>query len=153
MTREWIIPATKNTPEITLQIHEPALVEDNLGLKTWGSAYLLATRLEEIGDKYIKWPETEQRQVLELGSGTGLVGLAAAVVWKCEATLTDLPEIIPNLDGNGIRNEGIIRSLGGEIKVRALDWTIWSKSQVGGKFKVTFHPFNFKISSLTFILR
>lgn len=53
ITRGWTIPVTSSCPEITLQIHEPPLTEDNLGLKTWASSYLMAKRLETIGAKHL----------------------------------------------------------------------------------------------------
>jgi methylase of polypeptide subunit release factors len=65
----------------------------------------------------------QQPSILELGSGTGLVGLAAAAIWKCHVTLTDLPEIVPNLEGNARRNEDVLKARGGSVNIQELDWS------------------------------
>ena len=124
MTRNWQI-----TDEVTLKIHEPPLTGDHLGLKTWASSYLLAKRLELIGAEHqIKNPKNDTGDgkdtwfALELGSGTGLVGLAAAAVWQCCVTLTDLPEIVPNLKRNVNDNLDMIDERGGWGVTMALDW-------------------------------
>lgn len=65
-------------------------------------------------------------RVLELGSGTGLVGLAAAGTWDVPVLLTDLPEIVPNLRRNVDANRAI---LNGEVDVAVLDW----RDNAGGR--------------------
>jgi hypothetical protein len=52
MTRIWVIPASNNHPELRLEIREPPLTGDNLGLKTWGTAFAVSKKLEELGTKY-----------------------------------------------------------------------------------------------------
>lgn len=78
-----------------LQLKEPSLTSDNLGLKTWGSSFLLGSRLAnpKFEGVYLKSP------VLELGSGTGLVGMISCILGY-KTTLTDLAEIVPNLRDN-----------------------------------------------------
>lgn len=127
MTRTFTIYQTPTCDEISLSIHEPSLTEDNVGLKTWGSAYLLAQRLDSIGVEFLGLNANYRNErdfplVLELGSGTGLVGLAAAAVWKCKVILTDLPEIIPNLQSNIACNKKMIIRLGGCVEAHELDW-------------------------------
>ncbi|KAI5850705.1 putative methyltransferase-domain-containing protein [Tricharina praecox] len=102
--------------EITL--HEPALTADNLGLKTWASSYLLSKRLCALG-------LPAAARVLELGAGTGLVGLAAAATLPNveEVLLTDLVEIVPNLMRNIDANRGRL-PLGAEVGARVLDWRV-----------------------------
>ncbi|KAI9744601.1 MAG: hypothetical protein M1818_002130 [Claussenomyces sp. TS43310] len=95
---------------------------DNLGLKTWASSYLLAKRLENIYFRYLGDLPRSTMKVLELGSGTGLVGLAAAAIWRVPVWLTDLPEIIPNLARNVESNEKMIKAFGGAVSVDELDW-------------------------------
>lgn len=91
-----------------IQLFEPSLTNDNLGLKTWGSSLILS-------EKIIKIPQYSK--VLELGSGTGLVGIAYAISHpKSETILTDLPEIVDNLKKNIILNNL-------KIKSAVLDWT------------------------------
>lgn len=121
MTREWKI--TKN---VTLKIHEPPLTGDNLGLKTWASSWALAKQLKDMGQRHPldRTDSTHEDgfHVLELGSGTGLVGLAAAAVWRCGVMLTDLAEICSNLGENCHRNKSMINTRGGFIDYEVLDW-------------------------------
>lgn len=58
-------------------------------------------------------------RILELGSGTGLVGLAAAGTWDIPVLLTDLPAIVPNLRRNVDANRAALRS---SVDVAVLDW-------------------------------
>ena len=79
-----------------IKLKEPSLTNDNLGLKTWGSSLVLANRLinkNNLGDEYLSGPG------LELGSGTGLVGIISSILGY-ETYLTDLIEIVPNLQDN-----------------------------------------------------
>ncbi|EMG50842.1 EFM2 Protein-lysine N-methyltransferase EFM2 [Candida maltosa Xu316] len=93
-----------------LKLREPSLTNDNLGLKTWGSSLILSQRLlthERNGYLY--------GNVLELGAGTGLVGMISGILGY-KTYLTDLPEIVPNLKSNVELNE-----LNSEVY--ELDWT------------------------------
>ncbi|WPK27330.1 hypothetical protein PUMCH_004712 [Australozyma saopauloensis] len=82
-----------------LSLKEPSLTSDNLGLKTWGSSFLLGSRLAKPSQHtYLKAP------VLELGLGTGLVGMVSCIL-GFETALTDLAEIVPNLRENVELNE------------------------------------------------
>ncbi|CAN3503901.1 protein-lysine N-methyltransferase Efm2p [Diutina catenulata] len=94
--------------EVSLKVHEPALTSDNLGLKTWGASLVLAKRL--LAQRYL------EGSVLELGAGTGVVGLVCALQGH-PTILTDLPEICGNLQHNVTLN-GLDNAL-----VAPLDWT------------------------------
>ncbi|KAF2091285.1 VPS28-domain-containing protein [Saccharata proteae CBS 121410] len=130
MSRAFRIPLSKTT-SVKIQIHEPSLTADNLGLKTWASSYLLAKRLHLLMEDDVALPlhggaATQHGRgcsVLELGSGTGLVGIAAAAVLGTEVHLTDLPEIVENLDRNAVTNETLISNSGGQARTAMLDWT------------------------------
>ncbi|KAB8304812.1 hypothetical protein EYC80_004154 [Monilinia laxa] len=61
-------------------------------------------------------------RVLELGSGTGLLGLTAAMLWNKPTVLTDLPDIVPNLDVNLKRN-GFGHTSESKAKAEILDWS------------------------------
>ncbi|KIW81352.1 hypothetical protein Z517_04377 [Fonsecaea pedrosoi CBS 271.37] len=104
--------------DLTVNLHEPTLTEDNLGLKTWTSSVLLSRRLQDCR----RYLPTEPTRVLELGAGTGLVGISAACIWKTHVLLTDLPQILPNLRGNLEQNQELITRSGGSTESRALDW-------------------------------
>jgi predicted nicotinamide N-methyase len=119
MTREFIIG-----DNLTISLHEPSLTGDMLGLKTWSSSLMLARRLG-VGPLRDVVPVTkvgDKLRVLELGSGTGLVGITVACMWRAYATLTDLPEIVPNLTKNAQRNAFQVKERDGELSVKALDW-------------------------------
>ncbi|KAH3687758.1 hypothetical protein WICPIJ_001255 [Wickerhamomyces pijperi] len=99
-----------------IKLNEPALVSDNLGLKTWGSSLVLAEFITE-RLKVLNEQDLLKGSILELGSGTGLTGITIAKLGY-KITMTDLPEITPNLETNVILNncEDI-------IDVEVLDWT------------------------------
>lgn len=116
------MPAITRTFEVnddlSISLHEPTLTEDNLGLKTWTSSLLLSRRLGECR----RYLPREFNEVLELGAGTGLVGIAAACLWRTHVLLTDLVEIVPNLQRNLEQNGGLIERSHGSAEARALDW-------------------------------
>lgn len=121
MTRHFTIPTSQDQNyDATIEIYEPALTEDNLGLKTWSSSYVLAKKLH-ILSRHI--PLSRELPVLELGAGTGLVGLASALVWQVPVVLTDLAEIVPNLARNVAGNEDIVSHRGSGAIAGTLDWT------------------------------
>lgn len=92
-----------------INLKEPSMTSDNLGLKTWGSSLMLSERLS-------KDPSLLKEPILELGAGTGLVGITCLKLGFKDTLLTDLPEIVPNM----IKNIGL-NNLEGELEV--LDWS------------------------------
>uniref|UniRef100_A0A1D1XIG0 Methyltransferase-like protein 21C n=1 Tax=Anthurium amnicola TaxID=1678845 RepID=A0A1D1XIG0_9ARAE len=60
--------------------------------------------------------------VLELGSGTGLVGIAAAAVLGARVAVTDLPHVLPNLRFNALANAAAVGARGGSVEARQLRW-------------------------------
>ena len=121
LTRTFKIPlGSANVEDLAITLHEPALQADDLGLKTWASSYLLAKRLVALRDNIPKLGPDDA--ILELGAGTGLVGLAAAAVFKAQVVLTDLPEIVPNLERNVATNSSAVEAHGGHANVSVLDW-------------------------------
>ncbi|TKY55817.1 Protein-lysine methyltransferase METTL21B [Spatholobus suberectus] len=63
-----------------------------------------------------------RRRILELGSGTGIVGIVAAATLGGDVTLTDLPHVLPNLRFNADANAGVVGSAGGALSVAPLRW-------------------------------
>lgn len=92
----------------SILLKEPSLTADNLGLKTWGSSFVLGSRL--VRENLLKG------SVLELGAGTGLVGLVACALGH-PTMLTDLGEIVPNLAENVSINDAA------NAQVEELDWS------------------------------
>ena len=130
MTRTFTIPATGHTDKLRIVIHEPSLTSDRLGLKTWASSFLLAKRLSSLLPLFYSSPDPHfHRQnpaartcMLELGAGTGLVGIAAAALFGAQVHLTDLPDIIANLTANVHANSKVIDRHGGSATIGVLDW-------------------------------
>ncbi|KAG5535880.1 hypothetical protein RHGRI_023601 [Rhododendron griersonianum] len=61
-------------------------------------------------------------RILELGSGTGLVGITAALTLSADVTVTDLPHVLPNLEFNARANSDVLARHGGSVEVAALCW-------------------------------
>lgn len=87
----------------------------DVGCVVWDAALVLAKFLENkhFPDKY--WTS---KKVLELGSGTGLVGLVAGCL-GADVMLTDLEELVPLLSENIERNKELIE---GTAVSRTLKW-------------------------------
>ncbi|KAL2798815.1 VPS28 protein-domain-containing protein [Aspergillus keveii] len=132
MSRVFGIP-TSWGEEFTLTLHEPSLTSDNLGMKTWVSSYLLSQRLNTLLDSTPELVPSESTtpaadrtlRALELGAGTGLVGLSfAALRGKSAKThLTDLPEIVPNLSHNVALNVELLTKTAATVTTGVLDWS------------------------------
>ncbi|KAI9822848.1 MAG: hypothetical protein M1826_000376 [Phylliscum demangeonii] len=120
ITRTFTVPSRHDAAPIEIQLHEPSLTADDLGLKTWAASYVLARRLHALAAvPHLVRPGLRG---LELGAGTGLVGIAAAAVWGARMQLTDLARIVPNLARNVHANERVIRAAGGQATASLLDW-------------------------------
>jgi len=115
----------------SLTIREPPLTGDSLGLKTWGSSYVLAQLLPQFASgplAHLLGPHDDTVtnpdpiEVLELGSGTALLGIAAACIWRANVMLTDLPNIMPNLTNNANLNRQTVELRGGHVDAAPLTW-------------------------------
>ena len=116
-------PQSRDEAVASIRIRDAALTEDALGIRTWGAAPYLTRRLIQ------QYADSRERptKILELGAGTGLVGLGLAS-WlekqqprqaKALVTLTDhhanvLANLSENVTANGI----------GGVCVRRLDWQL-----------------------------
>ncbi|PHU27031.1 hypothetical protein BC332_05363 [Capsicum chinense] len=61
-------------------------------------------------------------RILELGSGTGIVGIAAAAILGAKVTVTDLPHVLPNIQFNVDANSQVLEKQTGVVDVAALSW-------------------------------
>lgn len=84
--------------KISVQVHQNV----NTGLHgvVWDAAVALSTFLDKHADTFIV-----RKRILELGSGTGLVGLTASFLHATSVTLTDLPTALPLLQQSIMLNE------------------------------------------------
>ncbi|KAM7206776.1 putative methyltransferase domain containing protein [Rhypophila sp. PSN 637] len=144
ITRQWPFKDA-SYGEFSLTIREPPLTGDSLGLKTWGSSYVLAQLLPRfaLGPlAHLLLDDAGTRahavEVLELGSGTGLLGLAAAASWQASVVLTDLPAIISNLAFNADLNRQTIELHGGRVDTAPLTWG-GGEDEIDPRFRSTNH--------------
>ena len=98
-----------------IQIHDGSERSLGTGLNTWDGAVVLAKYLE--ANPHL----VAGKRVLELGSGTGLAGIAAAMLGAEVSVLTDLEYTMENLRLN-IRNNLNGTEAADRVYARALDW-------------------------------
>ncbi|KAL2023668.1 hypothetical protein VTK56DRAFT_1825 [Thermocarpiscus australiensis] len=140
ITRRWPFEG-QDYGAFSLTIREPPLTGDSLGLKTWGSSYALAQLLHDfaagpLAHLFLPGANPMPKEVLELGSGTGLLGLAAACIWRASVVLTDLPAILPNLIHNVSLNKEVVEGRGGRAEAAILTWG-GSEEDVDPRFQVS----------------
>ncbi|KXJ91751.1 hypothetical protein Micbo1qcDRAFT_161767 [Microdochium bolleyi] len=124
-TRTFDIPTgDAENPNLQIRITEPALRAQGLSLTTWASAEILAGLMQTIDSAQIVFPaDLDQSAVipiLELGAGTGMVGVSAAVRWNQPAVLTDLGLIVPGIAANVALNKEILGD--NRVLCGTLDW-------------------------------
>ncbi|KAF3902102.1 hypothetical protein ABW21_db0202615 [Orbilia brochopaga] len=106
--RRFAVPTGKHGDTIDIKIAEPQLRAEGLGLETWASSFILASLLYKLQISFESGTSCEADKrlpyskipVLELGAGTGLVGLSAQAIWGAPVILTDLEPIVPGLQMN-----------------------------------------------------
>eukprot|EP00656_Telonema_subtile_P005863 TRINITY_DN12683_c0_g1_i2.p1 TRINITY_DN12683_c0_g1~~TRINITY_DN12683_c0_g1_i2.p1 ORF type:complete len:222 (+),score=47.44 TRINITY_DN12683_c0_g1_i2:131-796(+) len=94
--------------EVTVVEDRTALSEGSTGGMVWDAGLVLCRYLAF----YLEPGSWQGKRVLELGSGTGLVGLCAAQLGG-DVTVTDLPGMCPLLERN---------AAGSTVSVKPLQW-------------------------------
>jgi predicted nicotinamide N-methyase len=128
-SRTFSIPLNSSGDAVNIELHEPALTAENLWLTTWGSSFILANRLHRFnihmkslhGSAGLTSADAGIN-VLELGAGTGLVGISAAAIWRTKVVLSDLAPIVPGLAMNISANNETLSARGARAYCGTLDW-------------------------------
>lgn len=120
--------ANSPVPPLSLKIRSVPSQGLSTGHVTWTSARLLAALLCRMPHKFFR-PLNKPLRVLEIGSGTGLVGLAAATVLSkldrpASVFLTDFDTVVlDNLRHNVESNRHVSSSSNVDVRVEHLDWS------------------------------
>lgn len=138
MIRKWTIPSSDLHSKFDIILREPSLTGDNLGLKTWATSFVISKQIGQLGHNYflhllgplggseksIDHIALQRKiRVLELGSGTGLLGMVTAAVWGVSVLSTDLEDIQENLRYNIQMNHDTISKVSnGSVTSEVLDW-------------------------------
>lgn len=120
-SRSRVYVLERPTGNYKIHLHEPTLTEDNLGLKTWIASHLLARKLHTLLNSE-RSQNRDRGPILELGAGTGLVGITAAIDFHTAVYVTDLPAIVDNLNGNIQTNSALLEEHGATVTPATLDW-------------------------------
>lgn len=127
--KKYRVPRDGEGNQVDIEVHVPSLRAENLNLQTWGSSYILAGQLHRLNVN----PRSFDKggiEVLELGAGTGLVGLSAATIWKANVILTDLAAIVPGLSKNIEANRRLLAASNSSASCGTLDWSHPSKLSI-----------------------
>ncbi|KAL9068344.1 MAG: hypothetical protein Q9161_006267 [Pseudevernia consocians] len=84
------------------------------------------TKISQVNHQHPITPPTNttpRPHILELGAGTGLVGLAASALFATTTHLTDLPYILPNLQHNVSQNAPLTAPHS-TVTAGPLDWSL-----------------------------
>ncbi|KAJ2486306.1 hypothetical protein IWW37_005664 [Coemansia sp. RSA 2050] len=102
-----------------IAVHEPSFVHADVGCKTWGAAILLARRIARQSIDISMF-----RRCIELGSGTGLLGLAAGCALRglegASVTTTDYLPVLIQAAREGAQANGLLDN--GAIVPMKMDW-------------------------------
>ncbi|KAF5176823.1 N-lysine methyltransferase mettl21a [Thalictrum thalictroides] len=116
-------------PSIDSTVVIRQLPSQGLSFKIWAAANTLVALLEQYHQHPNNSPlssvfncHNNPFSILELGSGTGLVGIAAAAILRAKVTITDLPNVLPNLSFNAMANSATLVLNGGNVDVSSLRW-------------------------------
>ncbi|CAF9903578.1 MAG: hypothetical protein GOMPHAMPRED_000396 [Gomphillus americanus] len=121
--RTFTIVKNNQRETLSIRIKAPPLEAQGLHFDTWGGAFVLSNLLHKTTLPMEAFRKNAFGvQVLELGSGTGLTGLSAAMIWSSSVLLTDFAELLQGIEKNIILNIDLLRANGGTSHCGSLDW-------------------------------
>lgn len=106
----------------------PALIHTlpGLGLRyqCWNSGKYLSKYLEVHQSEFATSQKGRPMKILELGAGTGIVGIVAAKLFGSQATviITDVTEVVPHMQKNIDINDFAIDNITTNITANSLVW-------------------------------
>ncbi|KAI9480723.1 MAG: putative methyltransferase-domain-containing protein [Benjaminiella poitrasii] len=128
ITRRWHIPylnADGVRQELLVHLHEPCYIGNDIGFKTWGAAPIMAKKL--LQQNII--PNISDCSVLELGTGTGMVGLVCDHLGAADIHVTDYhSRVLENVAYNVKLNKS-------RAKVSKLDFIEFVKSSESNEWQ------------------
>jgi Lysine methyltransferase len=139
LTRTFRFPFLSTGDHVSVTLRDGTIQDyDGVGVQTWGSSTVLSKDLCSRPSVYGLYAPSEPRRisVLELGSGTGLVGLVAAQVLArqgvpADVLLTDFhPLVLDNLKNNLAQNYRDLEASEVNVGIRELDWEAVTKAQL-----------------------
>lgn len=126
--------AAKDDDELLVNLHSiksnvviRQLPSQGISFKLWPAATTLVSLLDNhntntVFSTLFQQTSSKPLRILELGAGTGIVGIAAAAILGAHVTITDLAHAIPNLKFNAEANSKTIGLNAGKVEVAALAW-------------------------------
>lgn len=105
---------TSEAQEVDLRISQES--QGSESVVVWDAALVLAYYLEKHQTRL--FAGSKVKRVVELGSGTGVVGIVAAAL-GANTVISDLPEYLPLLKTNIDLNRDVLR---GEIEAKKIVW-------------------------------
>lgn len=90
---------------------------NHLGGVVWRCSQLMGTLLCQYYRTLLRG-----KRIVELGSGSGLLGIVAALLGG-DVVLTDVPELVPLLEDNVVVNQEAINTHGGHVRCVPLEWS------------------------------
>lgn len=128
----------------SLRIQEVSNAGMGTGLNVWDGSIALAKYLECRSNSNVD-DIVKDKRILEVGAGTGLVGIAAAMLGAKQVVMTDLEYSLPNLQNNIAQNQpkeennATTESKLLPVEAKILDWfhpedfTLWSNTNTDDK--------------------
>jgi hypothetical protein len=124
--RTFRIPKPGKNQELLIHITEPDVRAQGLALETWAASSVQAKLIQNLPQASVQFPPKDPGSnqsiipILELGAGTGMVGVSACVRWNQPTVITDLEGIVPGLAANISINRDNLKD--NQMLCGTLDW-------------------------------